>query len=54
MTVGVHFERTTDLGKTWETVGPVNDGREIAAIQPAFSFTPRADFRPRAHVRKAL
>ena len=29
----VHFERTTDLGQTWQTTGPLtNDG--IAAIQP--------------------
>jgi predicted neuraminidase len=31
----VHFERTNDLGKTWQVVGPVNDGREIGAIQPS-------------------
>jgi len=30
----VHFERTPDLGKTWETVGPVNDGKQFSAIQP--------------------
>ena len=31
----VHFERTADLGMTWKTVGPVNDGTEFGAIQPA-------------------
>ncbi|MBN1395143.1 MAG: exo-alpha-sialidase [Pirellulales bacterium] len=31
----VHFERTGDLGRAWQTSGPVNDGRRIAAIQPA-------------------
>lgn len=31
----VHFERTADLGRTWESTGPVNDGREFAAIQPS-------------------
>lgn len=31
----VHFERSTDGGDSWEIVGPVNDGRGIAAIQPA-------------------
>jgi len=30
-----HFERTSDLGVTWQTTGPVNDGGTIAAIQPA-------------------
>ncbi len=34
----VHFERTPDLGQHWETTGPVNDGREIAAIQPSILF----------------
>lgn len=31
----VHFERTADLGRTWERIGPVNDGVEIQAIQPS-------------------
>ncbi len=31
----VHFERTLDLGKTWEKTGPLNDGTRIRAIQPA-------------------
>ena len=31
----VHFERTADLGKTWQSTGPVNDGRTIGAIQPS-------------------
>lgn len=31
----VHFERTSDLGKTWESTPPVNDGKEIRAIQPS-------------------
>jgi len=31
----VHFERTPDLGQTWQATGPVNDGREIGAIQPS-------------------
>jgi len=31
----VHFERTSDLGKTWRSTGPVNDGKKISAIQPA-------------------
>ena len=34
----VHFERTSDLGRTWDTIGPVNDGREIGAIQPSILF----------------
>jgi predicted neuraminidase len=31
----VHFERTSDLGLTWQSSGPVNDGRTIGAIQPS-------------------
>ena len=31
----VHFERTRDLGATWETTKPINDGKEIGAIQPS-------------------
>jgi predicted neuraminidase len=31
----VHFERSADLGKTWEKTDAVNDGKTFAAIQPA-------------------
>lgn len=31
----VHFERTRDLGRTWEVIGPINDGKEFSAIQPS-------------------
>ena len=31
----VHFERTADLGQTWEVIGPIHDGREFGAIQPS-------------------
>ena len=34
----VHFEKTSDLGKTWERIGPVNDGRAINSIQPSILF----------------
>jgi alpha-L-rhamnosidase len=36
----VHFERTTNGGKSWEFIGPVNDGHEIQAIQPSILFHP--------------
>ncbi len=32
----VHFERSTDLGRTWQASPPVNDGKQIGAIQPSF------------------
>jgi predicted neuraminidase len=31
----VHFEFTKDMGKTWEVVGPINDGVTFDAIQPS-------------------
>lgn len=31
----VHFEISKDLGKTWEVVGPINDGVAFDAIQPS-------------------
>jgi predicted neuraminidase len=34
----VHFERTKDFGKTWTATAPVNDGKEIGAIQPSILF----------------
>jgi len=36
----VHFERTCDLGKTWQGSPPVNDPSEIAAIQPTILIHP--------------
>lgn len=36
----VHFEWTSDLGKTWHKTGPLNDGKTIAAIQPSVLFHP--------------
>lgn len=36
----VQFERSADGGKSWQVIGPVNDGREIQAIQPSVLFHP--------------
>jgi predicted neuraminidase len=36
----VHFEWTSDLGKTWHKTEPVNDGKTIGAIQPTILFYP--------------
>ena len=35
----VHFERSSDWGKTWTSTGPLHDGKAIAAIQPSILFT---------------
>ncbi len=34
----VHFELTKDLGKTWQVIGPINDGIKFDAIQPSILF----------------
>jgi predicted neuraminidase len=34
----VHFERTSDWGKTWTATPVVNDGKTIGAIQPSILF----------------
>ncbi len=33
-----HFERTSDLGKTWQRTEPINDGKEFGVIQPTVFF----------------
>jgi alpha-L-rhamnosidase len=34
----VHFETTTDLGKTWTKSDSINDGKIMSAIQPSILF----------------
>ena len=34
----VHFERSSDAGKTWEIIGPVAKGPSFDAIQPSILF----------------
>jgi predicted neuraminidase len=36
----IHFERTGDLGRTWKRVGPIDDRRLFAAIQPTLLVHP--------------
>ena len=36
----VHFERTSDLGKTWQRTDAINDGKEFGVIQPTVFFHP--------------
>ncbi len=31
----VHFERTSDLGESWEVIGPIHDASRFDAIQPS-------------------
>jgi predicted neuraminidase len=35
----VHFERSTDQGRTWTSTGPVHDGLAFSAIQPSILQT---------------
>src|SRR5215204_6100569 len=37
----VHFERSSDGGKTWTATQPLNDGLTMAAIQPSILFRDR-------------
>ena len=37
----VHFERTANLGKTWQRTDAINDGKEFGVIQPTVFFHPR-------------
>jgi len=34
----VHFEASADNGKTWQYIGPINDGKDMKAIQPSVLF----------------
>ncbi|NOT61030.1 MAG: exo-alpha-sialidase [Acidobacteria bacterium] len=37
----VHFERTSDQGKTWHRTPAINDGKEFGVIQPTVFFHPK-------------
>lgn len=41
----VHFEITADLGRTWKRIGPINDGKTIAAIQPSILVHPGGELQ---------
>lgn len=48
----VHFERTPDLGVTWSATPPLNDGREIGAIQPSILFHKDGSFQALGRTRQ--
>lgn len=41
----VHFEVTRDYGKTWDVIGPINDGIAFDAIQPSVLTYPNGDMQ---------
>ncbi len=41
----VHFEQTSDWGKTWQKTAPINDGVDDGAIQPSILFHPNGQLQ---------
>jgi alpha-L-rhamnosidase len=41
----IHFEYSSDLGKTWTKGDPINDGKEYNAIQPSILIQPNGDLQ---------
>ncbi len=41
----IHFEITPNFGKTWEKVGPINDGVTVNAIQPTILLYKNGDLQ---------
>lgn len=50
----VHFEITRDLGKTWQVIGPINDGKEFGAIQPSVLFHKNGDLQVMCRSRQRV
>lgn len=48
----VHFERTGDLGKTWTATPPLNDGKQIGAIQPSILSHPGGKLQAMGRTRQ--
>ena len=50
----VHFEITRDLGKTWQVIGPINDGNTFGAIQPSVLFHRNGDLQVMCRSRQRV
>lgn len=50
----VHFERSTDLGQTWTATKPLNDGRQIGAIQPSILLHGQSDLQSLGRTRQGF
>jgi len=49
----IHFERTSDIGQTWETTGPIHEGKDFAAIQPTILQHPDGRLQALSRTRGA-
>ena len=49
----VHFEQTSDLGRTWQKTAPINDGVDDGAIQPSVLFHPNSQLQALCRSQKA-
>jgi predicted neuraminidase len=48
----VHFEQSRDLGQTWTTTPPLNDGKKISAIQPSILTHPNGRLQALGRTRQ--
>ncbi len=49
----VHFETTSDWGKTWQKTAPINDGVTDGAIQPSVLFHPNGQLQALCRSQKS-
>ncbi len=50
----IHFERTKDFGKTWESTGPVNDEDVYNAIQPTILTYPDGQLQELSRTKNSV
>jgi predicted neuraminidase len=50
----VFLQMTSDLGETWQTVGPLNEASQIAAIQPTIVTWPSGDLQLLCRTRQGF
>ncbi len=49
----VHFEQTSDWGKTWQKTAAINDGVDDGAIQPSVLFHPNGQLQALCRAQKS-
>ena len=50
----IHFEVSRDLGKTWDVVGPINNGIDFDTIQPSILTYPNGDLQLLCRTRQQV